>query len=46
MDLTKQDYITDSQGDIDPIKSDNTDSKFLFDNQDAIIFDFKKNDSN
>lgn len=40
--LTKQDYETDMNGDIDPIKLDNTDSKFLFENQDAIIFDLKK----
>lgn len=45
-DLTKVDYSTDSQGDIDPIKLDNTDSKFLFDNEDAIIFDLKKGNSN
>ena len=31
---------------IDPIKTDTTDSKFLFDNEDAIIFDFKKRDNN
>lgn len=41
-DLTKQDYLTDMHGDIDPIKLDNTDSKFLFENQDAITFDLKK----
>ncbi len=41
-DLTKSDYITDAYGDIDPIKSDDTDSKFLFDSDDAIVFDFKK----
>ena len=40
-DLTKQDYSTDYNGDIDPIKTDNTDGKFLFDNSDAIIFDLK-----
>lgn len=42
IDLTKQDYNTDNNGDIDPIKTDNTDGKFLFDNSEAIIFDFKK----
>ena len=46
IDLTKMDYETDAQGDIDPIKSDNSDSKFLFDNEDAIIFDLKKGNSN
>lgn len=42
LDLTKTDYNTDSQGDTDPIKLDNTDTKFLFDNNDAIVFDLKK----
>ncbi len=34
-------------GDVDPIKSNTTDSNFLFDNEDAIIFDInrKKNDN-
>ena len=41
-DLTKTEFATNSQGDVDPIKLDNTDSKFLFDNEDAIIFDLKK----
>lgn len=45
-DLTKTDYQTDAQGDIDPIKMDNTDSKFLFDNEDAIVFDLKRGNSN
>ena len=34
---------TDNDFEVDPIKTDLTDSKFLFDNEDAIIFDFKKN---
>ncbi len=42
IDLTKQDYSTDYNGDVDPIKTDNTDGKFFFDNSDAIIFDLKK----
>lgn len=46
IDLTKTDYKTDERGDIDPIKSDNSDSKFLFDNEDAIIFDLKRGNSN
>lgn len=45
-DLTKEDYSRDSRGDVDPIKTDNTDSQFLFDNQDAIIFDLKRGNSN
>jgi len=45
-DLTKTDYQTDAQGDIDPIKMDNTDSKFLFDNEDAIVFDLKRGNNN
>lgn len=46
IDLTKTDYKTDERGDIDPIKLDNTDSKFLFDNEDAIIVDLKRGNSN
>lgn len=46
IDLTKEDYTKDAQGDVDPIKLDNTDSKFLFENNDAIIFDLKKGNSN
>ncbi len=42
IDLTKMDYNSDSNGDTDPIKMDNTDSSYLFDNNDAIVFDFKK----
>lgn len=45
-DLTKGDYSRDAKGDIDPIKTDHSDSNFLFDNQDAIIFDLKKGNSN
>ena len=34
-------------GDVDPIKSNTTDSNFLFDNEDAIVFDInKKKDNN
>lgn len=33
------DDVTDE---VDPIKTDTTDSKFLFDNEDAIVFNFKK----
>lgn len=46
IDLTKADYTKDSQGDTDPIKLDNTDGKFLFDNNDAIIFNLKKGNNN
>lgn len=45
-DLIKEDYKRDSRGDIDPIKTDTTDSQYLFDNQDAIIFNLKKGNSN
>lgn len=45
-DLTKTDYEKDARGDIDPIKTDNTDSKYLFDNEDAIVFDLKRGNSN
>lgn len=46
LDLTKTDFETDERGDIDPIKTDNTDGKYLFNNEDAIIFDLKKGNSN
>ncbi len=46
LDLTKTDFKIDEQGDIDPIKTDTDDSKFLFDNEDAIIFDLKRGNSN
>ena len=36
----------DENGDIDPIKMDNDDVKFLYDNEDAIIFDLKKGNPN
>ena len=39
-------FKDDVQEEIDPINTDNTDSKFLFDNQDAIVFNFKKNKNN
>jgi hypothetical protein len=41
-DLTKQAFGTDYNGDIDPIKTDNSDTDYLFNNSDAIIFDLKK----
>lgn len=31
------------QSEVDPIKTDTSDSEYLFDNQDAIVFNFKKN---
>ena len=46
VDSTKTDYSMDAQGDIDPIKMDNTDAKFLFESDDAIIFDLKRGNPN
>lgn len=46
VDLIKDDYHKDSKGDVDPIKMDNTDSKYLFDNEDAIVFDLKRGNPN
>ncbi len=37
---------TDFSSESDPIKMDNSDSKFLLDNEDAIIFDFKRDKNN
>lgn len=44
---TNVDFSDSERSDeIDPIKTDTTDSKFLFDNEDAIIVDLKKGNSN
>ena len=32
----------DEKNEIDPIQTDTTDSKYMFDNQDAIVVNFKK----
>ena len=39
-------FNEDANGDVDPIKMDETDSKFFYDNEDAIIFDLKKGNPN
>ena len=41
-------HITDTNNsaEIDPIKTDTSDSNFLFDNDDAIIVDLKRGNSN
>ena len=36
----------DREDEIDPIKTDKTDTKFLFDNEDAIIVNLKKGNTN
>lgn len=46
-DLKNLQFETDVNGDVDPIKSNTTDSNFLFNNDDAIIFDInRKNNDN
>lgn len=46
-DLKNIKFDTADNGDVDPIKSNTTDIKFLFDNEDAIVFDInKKKDNN
>ena len=45
-DLKNLKFDTDSSGDVDPIKTNTTDSNFLLDNDDAIIFDIKRNNNN
>lgn len=46
-DLKNIKFDADSNGDVDPIKSNTTDINFLFDNDDAIIFDInRKKDNN
>ena len=44
-DLKNVDFDLDINGDVDPIKNNTTDSKFFFDNDDAIIFDIKRKDN-
>lgn len=43
-DFLKKDFDEDSNGDIDPIRTDVTDSKYLFDNDNAMVFDLNKKD--
>ena len=46
-DLKNIKFDADNNGDVDPIKHNTTDSNFLFDNEDAIIFDInRKKDNN
>lgn len=46
-DLKNINFDTNDNGDVDPIKSNTTDIKFLFDNEDAIVFDInRKKDNN
>ena len=46
-DLKNIDFDMKANGDVDPIKSNTTDSTFLFDNDDAIIFEInRKKDNN
>ena len=39
-------FNEDANGDVDPIKINDVDTKFLYDNDDAIIFDLKKGNPN
>ena len=39
-------FNEDINGDIDPIQMDNGDTKFLFDNDDGVVFNFKKGNEN
>ena len=45
-DLKNINFDTNEYGEVDPIKSNTTDSRFLFDNDDAIIFDIKRKNNN
>ena len=45
-DLKNLQFETDTYGDTEPIKSNTTDSNFLFNNDDAIIFDIKRKGNN
>ena len=39
-------YVEDENGDVDPIKLNNGDTKFLFDNVDSAVYDLKKGNPN
>lgn len=43
---SETEFNEDINGDIDPIQTDTTDTKFLFDNEDAVVFDLKKGNPN
>ena len=43
MSATSNNDVTDIEIENDPIKTNNRNSKFLIDNEDAIIYDLKKN---
>ena len=45
-DLKNIKFDTTPDGEVDPIKSNTTDSKFFFDNDDAIIFDIRRKSDN
>ncbi len=45
-DLIREEYHKDEHGDVDPIKMDNTDANYLFNNNDAIVFDLKRGNTN
>ena len=38
-------FNDDIPDEVDPIKTDTSDSKYLFDSEDAIVFNFKKPDN-
>lgn len=43
---TETQFNEDQNGDIDPIQMNDNDTKFLFDNEDAVVFDLKKGNPN
>ena len=45
-DLKNLKFDTNETGEVDPIKTNTSDSNFLLDNDDAIIFDMKRNNNN
>ena len=46
LNLKNYHFDDDSTDEIDPIQTDDTDAKYLFNNEDAIVFNFKKPDNN
>ena len=45
-DLKNIKFDESNNGDVDPIKNNTTDIKFLFDNDDAIVFDINRKKNN
>lgn len=43
---SETEFVEDANGDLDPIKTDTADAKFLYDNEDGIVYNLKKGNPN